>query len=272
MADAQGLGPCSRSIGSGGSTPLSGTMKITFLGTNGWYDIDMGNTICTLIDSQKFYLILDAGNGIYKIDRYIKEQKSVYLFISHLHLDHIEGLHILNKFKSLPSLGIYGRKGIKKELNKFVNDPFTVPLNKLPFPAKVFEVKEGANQKPFSFSALRIFHHGITLGYRFQIENKFIAYCTDTGKCDNTLILANNADLLIHECAFKEKPKGNIWGHSTPEEAATIAKKAQAQKLVLTHFEARIYLSLEDRQYALNKAQKIFKNTILAQDNLTINV
>ncbi len=73
-------------------------MKITFLGTNGWYDTSTGNTICILVETDKYNIVLDAGNGLYKIDRYISSEKPVYLFLSHFHLDHIIGLHILGKF------------------------------------------------------------------------------------------------------------------------------------------------------------------------------
>ena len=75
-------------------------MKIIFLGTNGWYDTSLGNTICTLIKTQDFHIILDAGNGLYKIDRHIIDEKPVFLFLSHFHLDHIIGLHILNPEKA----------------------------------------------------------------------------------------------------------------------------------------------------------------------------
>ncbi|WP_394354103.1 MBL fold metallo-hydrolase [Methanothrix sp.] len=76
-------------------------MEIIFLGTNGWYDSDTGNTICTLINSDKYHIILDAGNGISKADQHIDDDLPVYLFLSHFHLDHIEGLHILNKVSFL---------------------------------------------------------------------------------------------------------------------------------------------------------------------------
>lgn len=52
-------------------------MKIIFLGTNGWYDTKTGNTICTLIETDNEYIILDAGNGIYKIDKYIKKIRRI---------------------------------------------------------------------------------------------------------------------------------------------------------------------------------------------------
>ncbi|MEK7333592.1 MAG: ribonuclease Z, partial [Nitrospirota bacterium] len=60
-------------------------MKITFLGTNGWYDTATGNTICILVETERYDIILDAGNGLYKADRYISNKKPVYLFLSHFH-------------------------------------------------------------------------------------------------------------------------------------------------------------------------------------------
>ena len=73
-------------------------MKVTFLGTNGWYDTDTGNTLCILIESERAFIVLDAGNGIWKLDRSINDRKPIYLFLSHFHLDHVIVLHVLNIF------------------------------------------------------------------------------------------------------------------------------------------------------------------------------
>jgi ribonuclease BN (tRNA processing enzyme) len=115
-------------------------MKIRFLGTNGWYATNTGNTICTLIESKEYFIILDAGDGIYKVDKYIKTKKPIFLFISHLHFDHIIGLHILPKFSFPSGLQIYTKKGTKAILNKLINQPFTFPLSKLPYKVKIFEI------------------------------------------------------------------------------------------------------------------------------------
>ena len=88
-------------------------MKVTFLGTNGWYDTITGNTCSVLIQSENFDIILDAGNGIAKADRYITQEKPVYLFISHFHLDHITGLHTLVKFNFREGLNICGQPGTR---------------------------------------------------------------------------------------------------------------------------------------------------------------
>jgi hypothetical protein len=39
-------------------------MHVIFLGTNGWYST-FNNTICTLILSEKYNIILDAGDGLF---------------------------------------------------------------------------------------------------------------------------------------------------------------------------------------------------------------
>ena len=97
-------------------------MKIVFLGTNGWYSTDMGNTSCVLIDSEQSYVILDAGDGIYKLDKYIKSQKAIKLFLSHLHLDHIIGFHVFAKFQFKQGIDIYGY-GVQNGL-KIIGHPF----------------------------------------------------------------------------------------------------------------------------------------------------
>jgi ribonuclease BN (tRNA processing enzyme) len=103
-------------------------MKVTFLGTNGWYDTATGNTVSVLVRSEAFDIILDAGNGIAKADRYITQKKPALLFLSHFHIDHIAGLHTLVKFRFLQGLTIFCLPGGNTLLNTFVNEPFTVPL------------------------------------------------------------------------------------------------------------------------------------------------
>ncbi len=49
-------------------------MNVVFLGTNGWYDTDTGNTICTLIATPEAVVVLDAGYGLAKLDREILSQ------------------------------------------------------------------------------------------------------------------------------------------------------------------------------------------------------
>ncbi len=170
-------------------------MKVVFLGTNGWYDTKTGDTICTLIETKDFSIVLDAGNGIWKLDKFCDFKKPAFLFLSHFHLDHIFGLHILAKFQFKKGLTILGQKGTKEILKKIVNSPFTVPLSRLPFKVKIKELKEGVHKVPFLVKTKFLIHADSVLGYQLQLEGKKIAYCTDTGDCDNLRKLAKGADL-----------------------------------------------------------------------------
>lgn len=245
-------------------------MKITFLGTNGWYDTQTGNTICTLIETRREYIILDAGNGIYKLPRFIKKRKPVYLFLSHFHFDHIIGLHILAKFKFLKELSIIGQPGTKDILNRVIRRPFTISFRRLPFKVQVREIEEGRHRFPFLVKSKFLLHSSKCLGYRFEIDGKTIAYCPDTGLCKNAFELAHNADLLIAECSYKPGEKDKIWPHLNPEEAAFLAKQSKVKKLFLTHFDPTRYPGFAERKRAENVAKKSFKNTAAARDNLTI--
>ncbi len=176
--------------------------EIYFLGTNGWYDTNTGNTICTLIKHTDYSIIIDAGFGIYKIERYIDFKKPVYLFISHLHIDHICGLHLLSKFNFEKELKILVKRGLKVKLNRFLSSDYTIPLSKLSYKACIFEIDKDKIELPFGFNSLPLKHSVPTLGFRFEVAKKIISVISDTGYCENALKLAEKSDLLITECAY----------------------------------------------------------------------
>ena len=176
-------------------------METIFLGTNGWYDSPTGNTVCALIKTRRFDIVLDAGNGLYKLDQYIDGKKPVFILLSHYHLDHIAGLHTIVKFRFKKGLTICGQLGARRLLGKFIASPFTVPLEQLPYPVKILELPAEAGELPFKLSTLPLEHADPVLGFRLELDGKIVTYCTDTGYCTNALKLAHGADLLITECA-----------------------------------------------------------------------
>ena len=246
-------------------------MEIIFLGTNGWYDSDTGNTVCTLINSDKYHIILDAGNGISKADKHIHDDLPVYLFLSHFHLDHIEGLHVLNKFRFPRGLRIFGQKGTRAILYTIVNEPFTVPLEKLPYPVEVNELLPGPYKLPFALECEFLLHASPTLGYRFDLDGKTIAYCPDTGICESAIHLAEDADLLITECSHKPGESSPSWPHLNPQDAADIARRAGAKRLALTHFDAGRYRSIQERMDAVASVEN-YQDIIVGKDCLILHI
>jgi len=246
-------------------------IKIHFLGTNGWYDTE-NNTNCVLIDTKDAYVILDAGNGIYKLNTYITDHKKpLYLFIGHLHIDHISGLHILNKFHFKNTLHIYSYKDFKKYLDVLMNNPFSLRLDSLSYPVEIHEITLGRHENPFNFTAGHLLHISKCYGYRFELENKIIVYCVDTGICKEEEPLVQDADVLIHECSYMT-PQHTSWGHSAPIETAELAKRACVKKLILTHVAANIHMYQKDREEAQAMAQNVHKDTVSAKDGMTIVV
>ena len=75
--------------------------------------------------------------------------------------------------------------------------------------------------------------------------------------------------MLYHEATFMQdrKSRAEQTNHSTTIEAATIAKKANVRHLMIGHFSQR-YKSSED---LLKETKTVFKNTIVAEQGLTIN-
>jgi len=245
-------------------------MKVIFLGTNGWYDTETGNTICTFVQTERYNILLDAGNGIHRVEHYLDGGKPVFQFLSHFHIDHIEGLHILAKFRFREGLTICAPTGGREILRTFINAPFTTPLAALPYPARILEMPEDAASLPFPVEVLPLRHASITLGLRIAVDGRIVSYCPDTGYCENAVTLARAADLLITECAYKEGQSCEAWPHLNPETAARIAVEAGAKRLALTHFDAGVYQSLPERKESEAVAAGIFPATTAALDGLEI--
>lgn len=101
-------------------------------------------------------------------------------------------------------------------------------------------------------------------------KTRTYAYCSDTKYNENIIPFIHNVDLLYHESTFMDNMKehAKFTGHSTTVQAATMAKKASVQKLVLGHFSSR-YTDLE---LLLAEAKTVFPDTVLGIDGETYTV
>ena len=173
----------------------------------------------------------------------------------------MSGLHTLDKFNFSQGLNIYVGEGRKKDFETLVAPPYTIPPQNLKMKVKVSETE-----------AIEQHHAYGDHGYRLTLENKIIAYSGDCGISKGSYTLAQNADVLIHECSYKADHPPDTWGHVGPVEAAQLAKDAGVKKLILTHFDASQYTTLEARIEAEKQAQKIFPSTTAATDDMVVNL
>jgi len=95
-------------------------------------------------------------------------------------------------------------------------------------------------------------------------KGESIAVVLDTKPCDQAIHIAQNAKVLLCESTFldSEKNLAKEYAHMTAKDAALLAKKANVQMLILTHFSARYQdLSLFEKE-----AREIFPNSFVAED------
>jgi len=245
-------------------------VQVTLLGTNGWFDTYTGNTPCVLVQTPDCDVILDAGYGFAKLDRFIRGDRPAYLLLSHFHLDHLIGLHTLAKFQFQHGLTIIGQPGTKWALESLLSPVYSVPLSGLRYPVHIVESQPGKIEHlPFEVLVLPLIHSQPCFGYRLQVDGKVLAYCTDTGYCENAVKLAQHADILLTECSQAPgTPHDDEWPHLSPTEAARIAREAEARQLVLIHFDPTQYPTLEDRIHAETEARKVFSSVTAGRDEL----
>lgn len=246
--------------------------RVVFMGTNGWYDTEMGNTTSILIDAEHYNLILDAGNGFAQVYKYINYDKPAYIYISHFHLDHIIGLHTLQLNKFTKGLTIVVQEGCTQTLRGFLAKPYTTPLENQPFSIQILEFPRDNEKLPFKAQYLQMNHPVPTFGIRAEIDAKVIAYTSDTSYCENAVTLAKNADLLIAECAFKPGESYKNSPHLNPQDVANLAKNSGAKKTVMMHFEARRYPDLTSRIEAERIAQEIYPEIYYSTDGMEVEI
>ena len=96
-----------------------------------------------------------------------------------------------------------------------------------------------------------------------------IIYSGDTAPCQAVEVLADGADVLIHEATFlsDDRARARETGHSTAAQAAEIARDAGVRLLALTHLSTR-YFPREIR----DEARAVFPATVVPRDFDAIEV
>lgn len=103
--------------------------------------------------------------------------------------------------------------------------------------------------------------------------SKSYAFCSDTMYAESVVPLVRGCDLLYHEATYGDADavKARQRGHSTAREAATIALKAEARRLVIGHYSAQ-FVTSQQEQALLAEAQSVFPNTVLSHEQLVLDV
>jgi phosphoribosyl 1,2-cyclic phosphodiesterase len=243
-------------------------MQITFWGTRGSIPSPGphtmrygGNTSCVEVRLDDGTLVIfDAGTGIRLLGNALLAQERpihAYLFLSHMHWDHIQGLPFFSPaFVEGTELCILGPEDTHLSLEQIMCDQMRRPYYPIPMHAMTAKIQFVPLSAGDVFSlpgatveAGRLNHPGHTLGYRLIVGDKVIVYTTDNEpfgdeemarhlqQPSDILHLAQHADLLIQDAQYtpKEYPQRLGWGHSTYLDALRLAQQARVKRLVLYH-------------------------------------
>jgi ribonuclease Z len=100
-----------------------------------------------------------------------------------------------------------------------------------------------------------------------NVKPKSYAFCADTVYDESLCSIIAGADLIYHESTYPAAlvDKAAERFHSTTKQAATIALKANARKLLIGHFSAKFENLLQFE----SEAKEVFSNTELATEGTT---
>src|SRR4051794_36115348 len=231
-------------------------MRIRYWGTRGSIPVPAremtgygGNTSCievTLSDGSE--LILDAGTGIRELGRARKRgAEPVHLLLTHLHLDHIQGLMFFQPLFD-PECDVRVTAPVALDgptvsrLARYISAPLApVEIRELPAHVAFTDIPGHAwNIGPARVEAAFVNHRGPTLAYRITDEGVTLAYIPDhepalaqdiersSLEWISGVTLARDADLLIHDAQYSDTEYADHvgWGHSAVDDAVTFARRS----------------------------------------------
>jgi phosphoribosyl 1,2-cyclic phosphodiesterase len=218
-----------------------------------------GNTSCVEVSTETgTRIVLDAGTGIRALGAAFdgREDEPVNLLLTHLHLDHLEGLGF---FAPLWTAGrqifIWGPPSPLRALRDRVARYFSPPL----FPVDLGDIPcqvvfADATPEPWAIGDVTVHAHAVqhpgpTVAYRLEQNGRTLAYFPDhepavglpLDSLDDTWLsgfaAAEGADVLLHDAQYTDEEYAIRagWGHSSLSDAITFSRRVGARRIALFH-------------------------------------
>ncbi len=238
-----------------------------------------GNTPCLEVRFQNGPLfILDAGSGIRDLgNKLLKEKDPVeaFIFISHFHWDHIQGLPFFRPaYKPGNRFTILGSDDAAMALDQII----AFQMNPTYFPVAIQDMRaeirfRSLREESFELQGVHVQtiylnHPGYALGYRFTYRGKSFVYFSDNepfqdqyppgttntigqhknrvedlfdnfveNKNEHFVEFCRGADVLIHDSQYfpEEYEIKQTWGHSPFTFTVDLAIQSGVKHLILFH-------------------------------------
>jgi ribonuclease BN (tRNA processing enzyme) len=213
-------------------------MRLTIVGCAPAYTSRSGHaSSCYLVEREDTAVLLDMGQGAFaELWRYRRPDEIAAVFISHMHPDHCIDLVPLRHWVRFENGGrgpaLYGPAELRGRFADFHDQPgFLDDLAGEPLEAGTFAVGE------LRVEAARVQHIPNSFAFRVSVagaDGPGLVYSGDCGAADDLLPLVRAGDTLLCEAAFGTGPV-DVPIHLTAQQAASVAARGEAARLVLTH-------------------------------------
>jgi ribonuclease BN (tRNA processing enzyme) len=243
--------------------------RLTILGScGGWPE---RGRACSgfVLEYGGFVVVLDLGYGT--LPRLLDLLSSSVadgldaVVVTHEHADHMVDLHGLFRARwfgrrDAPRLGLYAPEGVLRKVVGLEDPEAEVDVRAVfdwhPLPSQATELG------PFLLESVALPHHVPNAGIRLTGPGLTVAYTGDSGPDPALTELGRGADLYIVEATHPAPPSAVAAGprlHLSALEAGEVAAKADARRLLLTHFWPET-----DRDLAIRNAGQAFAGEIYA--------
>jgi len=257
--------------------------RMVLFGSGGWVPSRSRETMCIPVEIGANLFILDAGTGMRRFKSRIGSallgrHDTISIFLSHYHLDHIIGISYLPLNFTGKRVIIYAPEpaanGRKPEeiLTRLFDAPVFFPLSGFPCGVEIRAIREGEHE----IDGVRVTVHPqshTVPSVAYRIED-LLYYATDRRPTPDLVQHAAGVEYLLHDASFDERrfasatdPEARekaMWGHSTAQDAARLARDAGAVRLGLIHLSP----SMKEAEYPalLEGAREIFPDTFLPKE------
>jgi phosphoribosyl 1,2-cyclic phosphodiesterase len=235
-----------------------------------------GNTSCVSVEgSQETLLVLDGGTGIRKLGQQLPQTiKSVYILLTHLHMDHVQGLPFFAPLRRQGvEVHIWGpastTMSLRSRLLRYLSPPlFPVSVREILSDLHFHELPYGTIEiREFKVTAQMIVHPNPTVGYKIEDQDFSLTYLPDHEPAlgvksfpigedwTSGYDLAEGADLLIHDSQYTiEEYEDRVgFGHSCLNHAFRFGELTQVKQFVPFH---------HDPAHTDDMLDKLIANTI----------
>ncbi|MBV8067608.1 MAG: MBL fold metallo-hydrolase [Candidatus Eremiobacteraeota bacterium] len=206
---------------------------------------------CYLIRAGETALLFDLGSGAFaKLQLAIDYRRVDAIVISHMHADHffdVVPFRYALKYGHLPfeqRLALWLPPGGKRSLGalrRAVSTDAPEDFFDSLFVVREYDPGETLTVRGVSIRFRQTRHYVDAYAIRAQSGERSITYSADTAPCDAVVELARATSLFLCETALGVGVEdANDRGHSSAKEAGTMAQRAQAERLLLTHYPAAV--------------------------------